>query len=84
MGDVHIDGGQGTVGDGAADGTSESEARVESKTSGRVRCGHGSELGLGGVDLAGAGGSGGRSGGHGDGDGTDDREVSGEVWCWWC
>lgn len=79
MGDIHIDGGQSTVGDGAADGTSESKARVQSSTGGRVRRRHGSKLGLGGVDLAGASGSGGGSGGHGDGDGTDDRGVSGEA-----
>lgn len=65
--------------DGAADGSSEGEARVQRETGGRVGSGHGSKLGLGGVDLAGAGGSGRRSGGHGDGDETDDRGVSGEV-----
>jgi hypothetical protein len=63
-GHIHIDGGKSTVSDGAADGTSESEARVESSTGGRVRRRHGSKLGLGGVDLAGAGGSWGRSGRH--------------------
>jgi len=55
------------VGDGAADSTGKSEARVQSSTGGRVRRGQGSKLGLGGVDLAGAGGSGGRSGGHCEG-----------------
>ena len=64
--------------DGAADGTSESEARVQRDTGGRVRRRHGSKLGLGGIDLAGAGGSWGRSGGHIDGDETDDKGVSGE------
>lgn len=64
MGNVHIDGGKSTVSDGAADGTSESEARVQSETSGRVWRRQGSKLRLGGVDLAGAGGSWGRSGGH--------------------
>ncbi len=73
VGNVHIDGSQGTVSDGAADGTRESEARVQSSTGGRVGRRHGSKLGLGGVDLAGAGGSWGRSGGHVEGRWTDDR-----------
>lgn len=63
--DVHIDGGQSTVSDGAADSTSESEARVQVKTLGRIgRRERSSEVSLGGIDLAGAGGSGRRSGGH--------------------
>jgi hypothetical protein len=51
------------VGDGAADGTGESESRVQSKASGRGRV-SGRELGLCGIDLADAGGSGRRRGGH--------------------
>ena len=77
--DIHIDGSKSTVSDGAADGTSESKARVETETGGRVRRRQGSKLSLGGIDLAGAGGSWGRSGGHFGGDETDDKGLSGEV-----
>ena len=35
-GDVHIDGSQGTVGDGATDSTSEGEAGVESEALGAL------------------------------------------------
>ena len=69
MGDVHIDGGESTVGDGAAEGTGDGEAGVQSQTGRGGRVNVGSELGLGRVDLAGAGGSGGRSSGHCGGDG---------------
>lgn len=62
--DVHIDGGESAVGDGAADSTSESEARVQVKAGGRGGIDVSSDLGLGGIDLAGAGGGGRRSGGH--------------------
>ena len=81
--DVHIDGGQSTVSDGAADGTGESESRVQRETGGRVRRRHGSKLGLGGVDLAGAGGSWGRSGGHSEGRWNGRHRVEWrDWWCW--
>jgi hypothetical protein len=69
LGDVHIDGGESTVGDGAAEGTGDSEARVQSQTGRGGGVNVGSELGLGRVDLAGAGGSGRRSSRHCGGDG---------------
>jgi hypothetical protein len=62
---VHIDGCEGSVGKGAADGTGESEPRiqVEAGGSGRVDVGsHG--LGLDSVELARAGGGGRRRGRH--------------------
>jgi hypothetical protein len=52
---IHIDGCEGAVGDGAADGTSERKSRVQSKTSGSGWVGVGSELSLGSVKLARAG-----------------------------
>jgi hypothetical protein len=61
---VHIDGCESAVGDGAADGTSESESRVEVKTLGGSRVSVGSQLSLCGVNLAGASGSRRRSGRH--------------------
>ena len=51
------------MGDGAADGTGESESRVQIKASGRGRVG-GRKLSLCGIDLAGAGGGRRRRGGH--------------------
>jgi hypothetical protein len=62
---VHIDGCEGSVGEGAADGTGESEARiqVDAGGSGRVDVG-GHGLGLYGVELARAGGGGRRRGRH--------------------
>lgn len=45
--DLHIDGGQGTVGDGAADGTSKGKSGVESQAGELLRSGGG------GVDLSG-------------------------------
>jgi hypothetical protein len=60
---VHIDGCEGSVGDGAADGTSESESRVQGKASGRGRVG-GRKLSLCGINLAGARGGGRGRGGH--------------------
>jgi len=60
---VHIDGCEGAVGDGAADGTSESESRVQRKASGSSRVG-GRKLSLCSVNLGGACGGGRRRGGH--------------------
>jgi hypothetical protein len=81
-GNVHIDGGKSAVSDGAADGTGESEARVQRKTGRSSRVDMGSELRLGGVDLGGAGGSGRRSGGHCDMRWTRQQRV--EWRGWWC
>ena len=78
--DIHIDGSKSTVSDGAADGTSESKARVETETGGRVRRRQGSKLSLGGIDLAGAGGGGRGVGGHFAGMDEKRRKWSGEVW----
>jgi hypothetical protein len=75
--DLHIDGGKTTVGERAADGTGEGEARVESDAR--------ELLGLSGLDVLldsielGAAGGGGRSlGGHCEGYGR-----SGDGWWWW-
>jgi len=76
---VHIDGCEGSVGDGAADGTGESESRVQVKASGSGRV-SGRELSLRGIDLAGAGGGGRRVGGHFAGMDEKRRKWSGEVW----
>jgi hypothetical protein len=78
-----IDGGKSTVSDGAADGTSESESRVQSNTSGCGRVDFGSNLGLCGVELGGASGGGWRGGGHFASMDCRCEEVwSGEVqWC---
>lgn len=81
MRDVHIDGCECAVGDRAADGTSESKSRVQSKTSGCVGVGQGSsDLGLGCVDLGRAGAGGWRSGGHFADCKMHNEGVSGEVW----
>jgi hypothetical protein len=67
------------VGDGAADGTGESESRVQVKASGSGRV-SGRELSLRGIDLAGAGGGGRGVGGHFAGMDEKRRKWSGEVW----
>jgi hypothetical protein len=59
-----IDGCEGTVGDGTADGTSEGESRIQVGTSGRGRVDIGTNLRLCGVDLGGAGSGGWWRGGH--------------------
>jgi hypothetical protein len=64
LGNIHIDGCEGAVGDGAADGTGKSESRVQSETGWGSRVGVGCELSLHGVDLGRASASGGRCGGH--------------------
>jgi hypothetical protein len=79
--DVHIDGCESAVGDGAADGTSESESRVQIKTSWGSRVDLGCEGSLGRVDLGRAGAGGRGSGGHFAAmcDGSD-KGLSGEWW----
>jgi hypothetical protein len=52
------------VGDGAADGTGESESRVQSKTSWGRRVDGSCDVGLGGVELRRAGAGGRRGGRH--------------------
>lgn len=53
--DLHIDGGEATVGDGTADGTSKGESGVEREAAQLLRSGS-SDILLDGVQLDGAGG----------------------------
>lgn len=67
------------MGDGAADGTSEGEARVQVKALGRGWVG-GNGLCLDGIELGGAGGRGGSLGRHcDDGREMDKARGSGEL-----
>ena len=67
------------MGDGAADGTSESESRVQSNAGGRGRVDFGSDRSLCGVELGGAGRGGWRRGGH-FADMNCRREEGGVEW----
>jgi hypothetical protein len=61
---VHIDGCEGAVGDGAADGTGEGKARVQGNARGRCRVDVGGDVGLDGIELGRAGAGRGGGGGH--------------------
>jgi hypothetical protein len=75
--DLHIDGGKTTVGERAADGTGEGEARVESDT--RELLGlSGLDVLLDGVELGAAGGGGRGLGGH-----CERCGRSGDGYGWW-
>lgn len=79
---IHIDGREGTVSDGAADSTSKGESRVQSGTGGRGWVDAGSNLGLDGVELGGAGGGGRGSSRHVAGvDGGQAKKVEWRVGC---
>lgn len=70
---IHIDGSEATVRDSAADGTGESESRVEVETLGVGRVGSGG-CRLDGIELGGAGGGGGSLGRHCDDGGEMEKK----------
>ena len=81
---IHIDGCESAMSDGAADGTRESESRVQVNASRGSRVNLGRHCSLRGVELGRAGGGGRRRGGHFAATcGGSDEGVSGEVWWRW-